>query len=236
MQTLAVPMAGCQPTPGDILGPYYQIGGVTPVPSRQLSQQFCKPAPAKKGAQRLQMSGVIRGPDCKPINGETAGLILEIWQADNSGTYDDNQKTNDSNNCRAAVQIGRDGRYIYTTIRPGKYGSIGCLRPAHIHLRVRSTKNAYQELVTQMYFPNDSNLGAKDCACQGCSSGNKRLLAQPVKGKQDQATFDVFLAKQTGPGPGAELIPIPEPVAAAGPGPLPEPAPIAEPGATYGHH
>ena len=71
MQTLAVPMAGaqlkppsskCQPTPGDILGPYYQIGGVTPVPYRQLSQQFCKPSAAKKGAQSLRMSGIIRGP------------------------------------------------------------------------------------------------------------------------------------------------------------------------------
>jgi len=156
-----------------------------------LKRSFCKAAPSK-ASEQLVISGTIKGPDCKSINGTAHSLVLEVWQADNTGVYDDIKNPSDYN-CRARMKIGSDGSYSYTTIKPGQYGAgANCLRPAHIHLRVTpSSKGSYRELITQMYFKNSPNLGLQDCACTGCSSGNP-LLQVGLDGG-NRGVFDMTL-------------------------------------------
>jgi protocatechuate 3,4-dioxygenase beta subunit len=138
--------------------------------------------------------------------------MLEVWQADNTGIYDDIQ-TPSTYNCRARMKVGSDGKYSYTTIKPGQYGSgTTCLRPAHIHLKVTaSLKDSFRELVTQMYFKNSPNLGLEDCACSGCNSANP--LLQVALSSGNSGVFNITL-EPAGlpsilPGPVQPLFPLP---------------------------
>lgn len=124
-------------TPSDILGPFY-------LPNAPLRTQLC-PSPT------LFVQGRILGQD----GGLLHGVLVEIWQADEKGTY-----YNDPNNptFRGNQHTGQLGTYALATIIPGDYkisdpGQSDDFRCAHIHFKL--TCPGYKELVTQLYFHND---------------------------------------------------------------------------------
>jgi protocatechuate 3,4-dioxygenase beta subunit len=114
-----------------------------------------------KGAplgQRIIVSGRVRGDDLRPV----AGTVVEIWQANAAGRY-----IHSKDNWNAPLDanftgVGRvitdaEGRYRFTTVRPGAYpwgNHHNAWRPAHIHLSLLGPAFATR-LVTQMYFPDD---------------------------------------------------------------------------------
>ncbi|HZZ97688.1 MAG TPA: protocatechuate 3,4-dioxygenase subunit beta [Jatrophihabitantaceae bacterium] len=88
--------------------------------------------------------------------------LIEVWQANTGGRY---RHVNDQwpapldphfDGLGRTVTDG-DGRYQFTTIRPGAYpwrNHHNAWRPAHIHFSLFG--HAFtQRLVTQMYFPED---------------------------------------------------------------------------------
>lgn len=92
--------------------------------------------------------------------------LVEIWQANAAGRY-----RHDLDQWAAPLDphfsgLGRvctdaDGRYRFTTIKPGAYpwrNHRNAWRPAHIHLSLFG-RAFPQRLVTQMYFPDDPLLG-----------------------------------------------------------------------------
>jgi protocatechuate 3,4-dioxygenase, beta subunit len=90
------------------------------------------------------------------------GSLIEVWQANAAGRYahavDRWPAPLDPNFTGAGrVVTDADGRYSFTTIRPGAYpwrNHDNAWRPAHIHFSVFG--HAFtQRLVTQMYFPDD---------------------------------------------------------------------------------
>jgi len=93
-----------------------------------------------------------------------ANAVLDIWQADADGRYDnDDPKKPPAKGVyvnRARVLTDETGYYEYETIHPGPY-QIGenAWRPAHIHYLVR--KAGYANLITQLYFKGDRH-NAKD--------------------------------------------------------------------------
>jgi protocatechuate 3,4-dioxygenase beta subunit len=88
--------------------------------------------------------------------------LLEMWQANAAGRYvhqkDDHPAPLDPNFTGAGRAItDAEGRYTFTTIRPGPYpwrNHHNAWRPAHIHFSVFGP-SFLTRLVTQMYFPND---------------------------------------------------------------------------------
>jgi protocatechuate 3,4-dioxygenase, beta subunit len=108
--------------------------------------------------QRIIVAGRLLDEDARPI----AGALVELWQANAAGRYrhskDNHPAPLDPNFTGAGRTItDADGRYEFTTVRPGAYpwrNHENAWRPAHIHFSVFG-RNFLNRLVTQMYFPGD---------------------------------------------------------------------------------
>jgi protocatechuate 3,4-dioxygenase, beta subunit len=108
--------------------------------------------------QRIIVAGRLLDDDARPI----PGALIELWQANAAGRYhhakDNHPAPLDPNFTGAGRTItGADGRYAFTTIRPGAYpwrNHDNAWRPAHIHFSVFG-HSFRSRLVTQMYFPGD---------------------------------------------------------------------------------
>jgi protocatechuate 3,4-dioxygenase, beta subunit len=108
--------------------------------------------------ERIIVGGRVLGSDGRPVR----NALIEIWQANAAGRYrhqvDQHPAPLDPNFTGGGrVLTDEDGRYRFTTIRPGAYpwrNHDNAWRPAHIHLSIFG--RAFSErLVTQMYFPGD---------------------------------------------------------------------------------
>lgn len=108
--------------------------------------------------QRIIISGRVLDEQARPV----PNTVIEIWQANAAGRYihsKDNWDAPLDPNFTGAGRVVTDGegRYSYTTIRPGAYpwgNHKNAWRPAHIHLSLLGPAFATR-LVTQLYFPDD---------------------------------------------------------------------------------
>ena len=87
----------------------------------------------------LVVSGVVRGEDCKPLDGAT----LYVWQTNGKGRYGPGERC-----CylQAALRTGADGRYELDTVVPGGYDGAA----PHIHMRAGHPET--EGLVTELLF------------------------------------------------------------------------------------
>jgi len=137
----------------DVTAPVY--GWWTP---DDLDSDLTLQRPEEPQGQRIIVSGQLLDEDEHPI----AGALIELWQANAAGRYahsrDDHPAPLDPNFTGAGRTLTRtDGRYTFTTIRPGAYpwrNHDNAWRPAHIHFSIFG-RNFRHRLVTQMYFPGD---------------------------------------------------------------------------------
>ncbi|WP_433243608.1 carbohydrate-binding protein [Streptosporangium sp. CA-135522] len=88
----------------------------------------------------LTVSGYVFGRSCQPI----ANALLDFWQADNNGAYDNTGYT-----FRGHQFSDAQGAFKLTTIVPGLYPG----RTRHIHVKVQAPNKPI--LTTQLYFPNE---------------------------------------------------------------------------------
>jgi protocatechuate 3,4-dioxygenase, beta subunit len=108
--------------------------------------------------ERIVVFGHVYDTEGKPL----PDTLVEIWQANAAGRYrhkwDRWPAPLDPNFSGAGRCVtDRDGRYRFTTIKPGPYpwgNHHNAWRPAHIHFSLMGRAFA-QRLVTQMYFPGD---------------------------------------------------------------------------------
>ena len=91
--------------------------------------------------QPIELVGLVLGRDCKPI----AGALLDFWQADDKGGYD-----NSGFRLRGHQFSDAEGRYRLRSIVPGIYPG----RTRHIHVKVQPRDG--RVLTTQLYFPGES--------------------------------------------------------------------------------
>ena len=126
----------CVPTSPNIEGPFYLEG----VPVRTNLDLY-----GDEGT-KLALSGVVRGIDCAPL----AGVVVELWQCDPSGDYDN---TSPEMRYRGQTMTDARGHYAFSTLVPGRYPNAGTLRPAHLHVKV--WVQGRERLTTQLYFEGD---------------------------------------------------------------------------------
>ena len=96
--------------------------------------------------QKIELAGFVMTRGCKPV----AGALLEFWQADEQGRYD-----NSGFRLRGHQFTDAEGRYRLRSIVPGIY--VG--RTRHIHVKVQPRGDTV--LTTQLYFPGEA-LNRKD--------------------------------------------------------------------------
>lgn len=91
--------------------------------------------------QPIELVGFVLTRACKPI----AGALLDFWQADDKGRYD-----NSGFRLRGHQFTDAEGRYRLRSIVPGLYPG----RTRHIHVKVQPRGG--RVLTTQLYFPGEA--------------------------------------------------------------------------------
>lgn len=87
---------------------------------------------------RLMLTGYVLTADCQPV----PGALLDFWQADGAGRYDNNGYI-----LRGRQFTDENGRYVLETVIPGEYPG----RTPHIHVKVQAPGGPV--LTSQVFFP-----------------------------------------------------------------------------------
>lgn len=167
----------CTPSDSNILGPYYRPGApfLTDLTT-----------PQTEGI-RITISGRVLDPDCNPI----ADALVDVWQADNTGDYD-NDGVNDPPPSvfvlRGKLNSDADGNYSFKTIIPGRYLNGSQYRPSHIHVIVSAP--GHESLTTQLYFEGDPYNDVDPFIVDTLI-----MHIEDAPGGEKKATFDFVIAK-----------------------------------------
>ncbi|RCG29954.1 dioxygenase [Sphaerisporangium album] len=149
----------------------------------------------------LTISGYVFGLSCRPL----PNVLLDFWQADRNGAYD-----NSGFNFRGHQYTDANGAYKLTTIVPGLYPG----RTRHIHVKAQAPNKPV--LTTQLYFPGEPR-NSTDTIYDA-----RLLMTVRTNGTGREATFDFVLNVQGAP-----------PSPTAGPTVSPTTSPTAGPGGTW---
>lgn len=90
--------------------------------------------------QPIELAGFVLTRACRPL----AGALLDFWQADDHGRYD-----NSGFRLRGHQFTDAEGRYRLRSVVPGLYPG----RTRHIHVKVQPRDG--RVLTTQLYFPGE---------------------------------------------------------------------------------
>src|SRR3954471_17203673 len=121
---------GAAPTVAETEGPYFK-------PRSPERNSLLDPGLV---GSRLVLVGRVLATNCQPV----ADALLDFWQADGTGIYD-----NTGYRCRGHQFADAEGRYRLTTVVPGSYPG----RTRHIHVKVQARGGPL--LTTQLYFPGE---------------------------------------------------------------------------------
>jgi protocatechuate 3,4-dioxygenase beta subunit len=117
-----------EPTPAQTEGPYF-------TPNSPLRKSI---VPVGAGGTRLTLSGRVLSTAGRPV----ARALVDFWQADARGAYDNN-----GYRFRGHQFTDAQGRFSLGTVVPGLYPG----RTKHIHVKVQAPGRSI--LTTQLYFP-----------------------------------------------------------------------------------
>lgn len=121
---------GTPPTPEQTEGPYYK-------PDTPKKTSFREDT---VGGTSFVVSGQIVNTDGEPVG----GALLDFWQVDDSGIYDD-----DGYRMRGHQFADAEGRWRLETVVPAIYPS----RTRHLHVKVQPPDG--EVLTTMLYFPDE---------------------------------------------------------------------------------
>jgi protocatechuate 3,4-dioxygenase beta subunit len=115
---------------------------------RQTEGPFFKPTSPERAdliepgmaGQPIELVGYVLTRACQPV----ANALLDLWQADHDGEYD-----NAGFRLRGHVRADAEGRYRFRTIVPGAYQG----RTRHLHVKIAPPTGRL--LTTQLYFPGE---------------------------------------------------------------------------------
>jgi len=128
----------------------------------------------------LLLAGRVLDAQCRPV----AGAVLDFWQTDHDGIYD-----NQGYRYRGHQYADAEGRFELVTVRPHAYTAMSIFRTPHIHVKVQGPDTPL--LTTQLYLPDAQESNARDGGYQ--PSLLVRYTGQD--GSARRATFDFVLAR-----------------------------------------
>jgi catechol 1,2-dioxygenase len=170
-------------TENTILGPFY----VPNAPHYELGTNICLDG---KGEPLL-----IRGRVIDTAGNPVAGATIDVWQANEEGFYDVQQKGFQPDfNLRGVFTADCDGRYWFQSVKPKYYqipsdGPVGRMldalgrhpyRSAHVHFIV--TASGFDPVITHVFTPDceylceDAVFGVKESLI-----GDFRLVTEPAE-------------------------------------------------------
>ncbi len=155
-------------TESTVFGPFYREGAPELPPGASISQD--------KRGEPVVVSGRVLSTDGTPI----AGALLDIWETDENGLYEQQDPDQPDMNLRGKFRTDQQGRYCFVGIKPVSYsipadGPVGQLlralarhsfRPAHIHLLISA--EGFVPVTTHLfvkgdpYLDSDAVFGTKD--------------------------------------------------------------------------
>ena len=165
-------------TPSQTLGPFFDFGLVIPN-----GDQVAAP---EASGRRVTIAGVIRDSAGVPL----PDALIEVWQADSSGTY----------GASAFGGFGRvatddEGRFAFNTVVPGRVpGPDGRLQAPHLGVGVLA-RGLLTRLVTRIYFQDEPSNGEDAILSLVPAARRDTLLANRVDANRYR--FDITLQ---GPG------------------------------------
>jgi protocatechuate 3,4-dioxygenase alpha subunit len=138
------------PTPSQTVGPFFHLALDRPA--------WADLAPAGAKGERIVVEGRVTDGDGAPV----ADACLELWQANAAGRYahpDDTQPDKPLDpNFRGFGRVSTDaeGRYRFTTIRPGPVPGRGnALQAPHIAVALFA-RGLLKQLYTRIYFADET--------------------------------------------------------------------------------
>jgi len=145
-------------TPELTEGPYFTPGS----PKRSTI------VPAGASGSRLTLSGRVLRTNGRPV----AGALIDWWQCDARGVYDDS-----GYRFRGHQFTNAKGQYVLHTVVPGLYPG----RTKHIHVKVQAPRKPV--LTTQLFFPNvaanrSDRIYTPQCLVRGWRVVNGRRIAR----------------------------------------------------------
>jgi catechol 1,2-dioxygenase len=164
-------------SPSTVLGPFH----VPDAPELPMGSNICLDG---KG-EPMRLSGRILDTKGNPVT----GAKLDVWQANDEGFYDVQQKGIQPDfNLRGVFRTGADGAYSFRAVKPKFYpipddGPVGRLldqlgrhpfRPAHFHYIIEA--DGYDRLVTHIFDPADPYIDS-----DAVFGVKKELMAEFVK-------------------------------------------------------
>jgi len=130
----AVPTPSCvdddDETPAQTEGPYFSPGSPERTDLRESGM----------AGTPLVVTGFVYDTACRPV----AHALLDFWQADSAGRYD-----NGGFRLRGHQYTAADGSYRLSTVVPGLYTG----RTRHVHVKAQLPNGPV--LTTQLYFPGE---------------------------------------------------------------------------------
>ena len=154
---------GDEPTMPETEGPFFK-------PRSPQRSDLREPGIAGRS---VELSGIVLTRNCRPV----AGVLVDLWQADDAGNYD-----NKGFRLRGHIFTDAEGRYAFRTIMPGLYPG----RTRHYHVKVQAPNRPV--LTTQFYFPDEK-------ANRTDAFFHPELVMQIVSADEVlRARFDVVLA------------------------------------------
>jgi protocatechuate 3,4-dioxygenase beta subunit len=191
-------------TESTVLGPFY----IANAPRYENGANICLDG---KG-DPVWVQGRVKDAKGKPI----AGATLDVWQANEDGFYDVQQKgIQPEMNLRGVFTSGKNGEFCFRSAYPRYYpipfdGSVGDLlvaldrnhnRPAHLHFLV--TAPGYEKLVTHIFTPDcpwlkdDAVFGVKESLIADFKMvDNPKLAAERgLPNPFREVTWDVVMSK-----------------------------------------
>lgn len=176
---------GDDPTPPQTEGPYFK-------PNSPLRTSLLESGTV---GVRLTVSGYVFGLACRPI----AGVLLDFWQADTNGAYD-----NTGFRFRGHQFTDAQGAFKLTTIVPGLYPG----RTRHIHVKLQAPGRPV--LTTQLYFPGEPRNNTDTIF------DPRLLMTVRDAGGAREAAFDFVLNVPQNPGPSPTATVTPTPTGSPG--------------------
>lgn len=143
-------------TENTVLGPFHVDGA----PQYDMGANICQ----DQAGECLWVHGKVTDVAGKPLQ----GVKLDVWQANENGFYDVQQKGIQPDfNLRGVFHTGDDGGYSFRAVKPKSYsipddGPVGvmlarlgrhAIRPAHLHFIL--SKPGYDTLTTHIFDPDD---------------------------------------------------------------------------------